>query len=357
MTSHQTKRSEGGDSSDGLRFPFETAPEIGTGRAIEVAPGVLWLRMPVGRELNAINVWTIADGAGWTIVDTGLRSEQTMSAWRAAMETSLSGRPIQSIVVTHMHPDHSGMAGWLAEHCHAPLLMTRPEYLMLRVMSTDAGGQAPAAAVDFYRSMGWDEIMLDGYRTRFGNFAKMLYPVPVCYRSIEHGDIVKTGDTAWEVLTGRGHSPEHACLYSSELKCLISGDEILPRISSNVSVHAIEPEADPMSQWLEGLARIAARVDAETLVLPAHGDPFLGVHDRIAALIRGHEQSLERVVEVLQKPKRVIDLFSVLFRREITPQLVFLATGEALANLHCLRSRGLAKREYDKQGVAWWSRA
>lgn len=343
-----------GNQAD-ITYPLSTVPDLGGGCSVELAPGVLWFRMPVGRELDFINVWAIADHDGWTVVDTGMRNEETVSSWRQASCSALAGKRVSSVLVTHLHPDHSGMAGWLVKRFDARLVMTRLEYLMLRVLASDLGREVPDVALQFYQRAGWDEAALDRYRTRFGDFGKLLYPPPDQFQAIEDGQKLDIGGRSWEVVTGSGHSPEHACLYCPELKMMISGDQILPRISSNVSVHALEPEADPLTDWLTSLARIRSRVPDDVLVLPAHGEPFRGLHARIGALIDGHERTLDRALEALREPKRVTDMFPFLFRRPITPGLVFLATGESLANLHCLRSRGLASVTFDTHGVGWWT--
>lgn len=341
-------------SEDGLRYPLKEIPGTGDGSAVSIAPGVLWMRMPMGGGLAFINIWALADEDGWTIVDTGLRTPDTVNAWRTAFAGALGGKPIKRVFATHLHPDHSGMAGWLCNRTGARLWMTRLEYLMLRVLANDTGREAPPEGIRFYQAAGWDEDAVDRYRARFGEFGKLLYPIPNAFRCIVDGERIRIGGWEWEVVVGVGHSPEHACLYSSELNLLISGDQILPRISSNVSVHALEPEADPLSDWLRTLADIATRVPDDVLVLPAHGEPFFGLHSRIKGLIDGHESALMRVHAVLEQPSRPIDLFKTLFRRPITPELYGMATGESLAHLSCLRTRGLARREIDTQGVAWW---
>ncbi|MDO7836420.1 MBL fold metallo-hydrolase [Sphingobium sp. HBC34] len=340
-----------------LVYPLKITPPIGEGTAVEIAPRVYWLRMPLGLELGYINVWALEDDDGWSLVDTGLRTPQTVEAWHRAFAHTLGEKPIQRILVTHLHPDHSGMAGWLANRTGARLWMTRLEYLTLRVLVNDIGREAPVEGLSFYRAAGWSEPALDRYRTRFGDFGKMVYPIPNAYQCMMDGDRIMIAGQEWQVVVGVGHSPEHACLYCPTLKLLIAGDQVLPTISSNISVQPLEPEADPLTDWLTTLATVRDRVPEDTLVLPAHGDPFLGLHQRIDQLLSGHERSLVRLAEALAQPKRAVDIFSVLFRRPITPELQSMATGESLAHLHCLRHRGIAQRHTDADGIAWWSRA
>ncbi len=338
-----------------LVYPFEATPEIGAGQAVEVAPGVLWLRMPLGFSLKFINVWALQDGAGWTVVDTGIQTRETADAWRAAFAGALQGRPVTRVICTHMHPDHVGMAGWIVRKFSARLWMTRLEYITCRMLAADTGREAPEDGVRFYRAAGWSEDALETYKARFGGFGKGLYPLPDSYRRLNDGEEINIGGRTWRVVVGCGHSPEHACLYCPELKLLISGDQVLPKISSNVSLFPTEPDADPLTDWLRSLAKVKAETPDDVLVLPAHNDPFRGLHARLDHLIRGHEKSLLRLEKLLgQSPRRAVDVFGALFARPIGPDLLGMATGESLAHLNCLLGRGRATRETDADGVVWW---
>ncbi len=338
-----------------LSYPFETTP--GPGEAVDVAPGVKWLRMPLGGPLQAINVWAIRDGEGWAIVDTGIAGVPTRDAWRAAFQGPLEGRPVTRVFVTHMHPDHIGMAGWLTRKFDCQLWITRLEFVTCRSLALDTGREAPEVALKFYRACGWDEDAIDQYKTRFGGFGRGLHVLPDSFRRLNDGERIRIGDHDWEVVVGCGHSPEHASLWCADLKLMISGDQVLPKISSNVSVFPTEPEADPLSDWLTSLAAIKPRVPDEVLVLPAHNEPFHGLHARLDHLVAGHERGLARLAKTLAEPRRVVDVFSVLFRRPIGPELLGLATGESLAHLNCLRKRGLALRERDEAGIDWYRAA
>jgi glyoxylase-like metal-dependent hydrolase (beta-lactamase superfamily II) len=337
-----------------LVYPFETVPEQGTGDAVEVAPGVLWLRQPLGGSLQFINVWAIADGEGWAIVDTGVQTKETSQAWRAAFAGALGGKPITRVICTHLHPDHVGLAGWIVRKFDCRLWMTRLEYFQCRMLVADTGREAPEDGVRFFKAAGWDEDAIENYKARFGGFGKAIYALPDSYRRLSDGEDFDIGGKIWRVVTGQGHSPDHACLWCPELDVLISGDQVLPRISSNVSVFPTEPEADPLSDWLTSLAKVKATVPDSVLVLPAHNDPFHGLHARIDHLIGGHERGLSRLEKKIAEPKRVVDVFGALFARPIGPDLLGMATGEALAHLNCLVGRGLVKRRTDADGVAWY---
>ncbi len=338
-----------------LTYPFEAAPK--TGEAVDIAPGVKWLRMPLGGSLAWINVWAIADGDGWAIVDTGISGVETRNAWRAALKGPLEGKPVTRVFVTHMHPDHIGMSGYLTRKFDARLWITRLEFVTCRSLAADTGREAPEDAIVFFRGAGWDEEALETYRARFGGFGRGLYALPDSYRRIVDGERIRIGDHDWEVVVGSGHSPEHGSLYCPDLKLMISGDQVLPKISSNVSVFPTEPEGDPLTDWMTSLTAIKGRVADDTLVLPAHNEPFRGLHARIDHLVGGHERGLTRLRALLAEPKRVVDVFHVLFRRKIDEGLLGLATGESLAHLNCLLARGEAVRERDENGVDWYRAA
>jgi glyoxylase-like metal-dependent hydrolase (beta-lactamase superfamily II) len=338
-----------------LVYPFEHPPA--RGETLEVAPGVVWIRMPLPFRLDHINLWAIADGAGWTVVDTGVRNEESIATWRALFAERPDGGPISRVIVTHMHPDHVGMAGWLTRKFDCRLWMTRLEYLHCRALVADTGREAPADALAFYRRAGWSEAATEGYKTRFGDFGKMIYALPDSYRRIQDGEVLRIGAHDWRVIVGSGHCPEHACLYSAELKLLISGDQILPRISSNVSVHPMDPDANPMAEWMASLDKIEREVPDDVLVLPAHNDCFRGLHARIEKLRLGQHEAFDRLRAELKEPRRAVDVFTALFRRPIGESnvpLLGMATGESLACLKYLVARGEVRSELDADGVDWY---
>ena len=344
------------DAPAPLTYPFESAPE--PGQALTVASGTLWLRMPLPMAgLNHINVWALRDDDGWTLTDTGMQTPDTAAYWQSALSGPLGRGSIKRVICTHMHPDHIGMAGWLTRHHECRLWTTRLEYLTCRMLVADTGREAPPDAVRFYRAAGWDDDALEYYKARFGGFGKAVYALPDSYRRVVDGEEVIIGGRVWRAMVGRGHSPEHLCLHCPELRVLISGDQVLPRITSNVSVFPTEPDADPLSEWLESLASIRNRVPDDVLVLPSHNEPFRGLHARLATLIAGHEQRLTRVSQELASPKRALDLFGVLFHRRIGADMLSMATGESIAHLNCLIGRRLAVREIDAAGIAWYRRS
>lgn len=338
-----------------LIYPFEAPPEVG--KTLQVAPGVVWMRLSLPMALNHINVWGLEEEDGWAVVDSGMRNEDTLAAWRRLFSNTEETRPLTRVFVTHMHPDHVGMAGWLTRKFNCLLWMTRQEYLNCRVLAADTGREAPNDAIDFYRRAGWSDAALENYRARFGNFGKYIHALPDSYRRMQDGDDIRIGQHHWRVIVGTGHSPEHACLYCPELKLLISGDQVLPRISSNVSVHPTEPDANPMQDWLNSLDKLRRAVPDDVLVLPSHNDCFRGLHARLDYLAAAQRRSLDRLLKTLKEPRRVVDVFGTLFGRRIDEGdagLLNLATGESLACLNYLWHRGEVHRYLNARGVAYY---
>lgn len=334
-----------------LVYPCGDPPEPGTIK--EVAPGVHWVRMPLPFALKWINLWLIEDGEGFTLVDTGVATEQTRQHWRAIFETALKGRPITRLICTHMHPDHIGLAGWITRKFQCRMWISRLEYMMCRMLVADTGREAPDEGLVFYREAGWDDNALDSYRVRFGGFGKAVSRLPDGFRRLVDGEQVEIGGRIWRVVCGNGHSPEHVCLWQPDLNVFISGDQVLPRITSNVSVFPTEPDADPLDDWLQSCAKLAREVTGDPLVLPAHNEPFIGLHARLASLLAGHERMLNRLEKRLQEgEKRALDLFGALFARPIDLDLLHMATGETVAHLNCLIERGRVVRRLRDDGVA-----
>ena len=339
----------------GLVYPFDNAPDAGD--AITVASGVLWMRLPMPMALDHVNVYAVADGGGWAVIDTGLATLESKRLWEQILAGPLAGRTVTRVICTHMHPDHIGLAGWLCERFQAPLVMTRLEYVTARMLVSDTGKPAPLAGEQFYRAAGWDAAQIETYRREFGRFGMAVSPIPASYTRISDGDRISIGGHDWRVVVGEGHSPEHACLWRESDDVVLGGDQILPKISSNVSVWPTEPEADPLGDWLDSLERMKMVLPDSALVLPSHGEPFYGVQARLDALIRGHERALKRLERSLGEPRRGVDVFGSLFARPIGDGVRGMATGEAIAHLNYLLRRGRVARTRDATAVDWWTRS
>ncbi|GAB3291989.1 MBL fold metallo-hydrolase [Parahaliea aestuarii] len=338
----------------GLTYPYGRKANPAPGQPEEIAPGVYWARFPMPMSLDHINIWLLEDGDGWTVVDTCLNLPDSQKIWEQLFSGFMAGKPVTRVIVTHMHPDHIGLAGWLLERFGCELWMTRDEFLMCRAMVGDTGRPAPEVAIRFYREAGYNEEQLQSYREKFGGFGKAVYTLPDSYRRLTDRETLTIGDRYWQVIVGSGHSPEHACLYCPGLKLLISGDQVLPKITPNVSVFPTEPHGDPISEWLDSCNRIRSLLPDDLLVLPAHEAPFYGLHTRLTQIIESHKRDLATLYDYLSEPRRAVDCFPALFNRKLEGHNFGLATGETMANLNCLVHRRQASFEMDENGVKWY---
>lgn len=338
----------------GLIYPFGRGASPETGEPQQVAEGVYWVRFSMPMSLDHINLWLLEDEDGWTIVDTCLSIPSARETWEKLFAGFMQGKPVKRVICTHLHPDHVGLAGWITDRFDCTLWMSREEFLMCRAMASDTGRPAPDVALRFYREAGYTEEQLERYRKKFGNFGKAIAPLPDSFRRIVDRETITIGGRYWQVIVGAGHSPEHACLYCPALKVLISGDQVLPRITPNVSVFPTEPDGDPLKEWLRSSAKIRETLPDDLFVLPAHESPFRGLHVRLSQIMENHKRDLSGLFDLLEKPKRAVDCFSALFSREIGEESLGLATGETLAHLNCLLGRRRITRSKDANGVNWY---
>lgn len=339
-----------------LSYPFERIPEAG--ETIAVAPGVLWLRMPLMLTgLSHINLWLLEDGDGWTIVDTGMNIEPIRQAWEQVFATALGGKPVTRVICTHFHPDHMGQAGWLTERWGVRMWATRREWLFGRMLYLDRQATVPEFFLEHYRRAGFGEEALAEMRERgYSHYSSSVTPIPEHYRRIQDGEVIEIGGRTWRVVVGYGHAPEHACLYCEELNVLISGDQILPKITPHIGVYPAEPDANPLQEYLDSLATFRP-LPADVLALPAHNEPFRGLHARLDYLRGHHEDRLTVLEELLGEPRRVMSTLKVLYKRRLKPHETFLGVGEAIAHLNCLIAQGRVVRETDGAGVWTFRRA
>ncbi len=337
-----------------LRFPVATPP--GLGDTVAVAPGVHWLRMPLPFALDHINLWLIADGAGWTIVNAGYATAETKAAWECIFAARLGGLPVTRVIVTHYHPDHIGLAGWLCERWNVPVWTTEKEWLHARVMSR-ASDDFVASRREFARRAGLDAASSDLFAEHGKGYRRGVPSVPPSFRRIADGTTLVIGGREWQVIVGEGHAPELACLYCAEAGLLISSDQVLPRISPNISVQAHEPDGDPLARYLVSLAKLRAVVPAESLVLPSHNLPFFGLHARIDALAAHHQARCEEILAACAIPQSAVDLLPLLFRRQLDRHQTAFALGEAVAHLHYLMGQGRLDRGLGADGVSRFIRS
>ena len=343
----------------GLTYPLgDHAP--GYGEIYPLAPDLGWTRMPVPGNLSHINLWLLDDDdaveGGFGIADTGLFTPATIHAWKSMFGGALAGRSLQRIFVTHFHPDHLGCAGWLANKFKVPLWMNRTEWLMARMLTSDIKDAPPEEVLARRKFAGYDNERLDKMRKQgWGNFARAVSRLPTGHVRMDDGDVIRVGQRDWTVMIGSGHTPEHACMVDYNNGVTIAGDQILPRITSNVSIMDSEPEADPLAEWLASIEKFKAALPGDMLVLPAHGFPFKGVTARLERLAAGHHKQLDDLEAALRKKEmRAVDTFGLLFGRPIDDNIYGLATGEATAHLRYLERAGRIKVE-ECDGVGWYS--
>ncbi|NIJ39006.1 glyoxylase-like metal-dependent hydrolase (beta-lactamase superfamily II) [Sphingopyxis panaciterrae] len=345
-------------SRAGLTYPWgDAAP--GAGETIRIANGISWARIPMPGSLGHINSWLLDDtaedgGEGVAVVDTGVCLTICSDAWKALYAGALKDVPVTRVIGTHLHPDHIGLAGWIAKKKGVQLWMTRGEMLTARMIVGDASETVPDEALVQSRAAGWNEEQIEAQKNGgWGRFGLVTYPLPRSYVRIKDGDVLDMGAHRWRVVVGSGHSPEHACLWNEREGVLVSGDQVLPRISSNVSINITEPDADPLGEWLESIDKLLGAVPGDVTVCPAHGEPFKGLHVRLMALRDEHRMRLYNLAEAIAKaPMRAVESFPLLFNRPIGPEQLGMATGEALAHLKRLEVEGRVQRE-DRDGV-WW---
>ena len=313
-----------------MHYPFEQLPEPGT--TFELIPGIAWVRMPLPYALNHVNLWLLQDGGGWAAVDSGLALDEIKAHW----QTLLSHHSLSRLFVTHCHPDHLGLAAWLEAQTGVRLWMTQGEFSIAHLLRAGIDRFSYPAMVDFFARHGLDAARQQALSMRGNAFLRGVPDIPQTFVRLVDGECIDIGGHEWRVITGTGHSPEHAALYCEELRLLISGDMLLPRITTNVFVIAATPEADALQHYLDSIDRFLA-LPADTLVLPSHGQPFRGLHDRVDQLHRHHRQRCNLLLQACKTPKSAAELLPVLFDRDISdPHQLQFAMGETIAHLNHL---------------------
>jgi glyoxylase-like metal-dependent hydrolase (beta-lactamase superfamily II) len=342
---------EAAKAPPGIRYPYETPPA--TGAAIEVATGVLWMRLKLPMKLDHVNVYALDDGDSWTVIDTGFDTKQNRQIWSDLLAGPLAAKPVTRVLVTHHHPDHVGLAGWFQTEFGCEVITTRTTWLGARMMTLDEQDVPSKETLEFWRSAGMDtEIYEDREKARPFNFADVVAPMPLGYTRIQQGDTLMIGGRNWDVHIGNGHAPEHACLFSRDDNLVIGGDQLLPSISPNIGVYATEPMADPLAEWLEACERLSEFARPDQLVLGGHKLPFTGLPTRLVQFVKNHHGGLERLLTFLETPKSAHDCFAPLFKRTIGEAEYGLALVEAIAHVNHLYLAGRVSRERRADG-AW----
>jgi len=333
-----------------IRYPHDEPPAHG--EAIEVADGVLWIRLPLPMALDHVNIYALDDGDSWTLVDTGIDTRKCRAAMEHALSGALKGKPVSRVLATHHHPDHIGLAGWFMEQ-GAELLTTRTAYLMARMLALDVQERPVAEAMRFYESAGASpEVLAKRREERPFNFADIIAPLPLGFTRIQDGERLAIGGRNWLVRVGHGHAPEHATLWSEDDNLILGGDQLLPSISPNLGVYPTEPGADPVGDWLASCRAFQPLAREDHFVLPGHKLPFTGLPTRLDQKIENHISALDRLEASLKTPGTAGDSFLAIFKREIGEAEYGLALVEAVAHCQHLWLTGRVTRE--KRGDGAW---
>jgi len=325
-----------------LRIPFAEPPPPGD--AIEVAPGILWLRLALPFRLDHVNIYLLEDGRGWTVVDTGIANEGAEARWDAVLGGLLGGRAINRIIATHFHPDHAGMAGWLCGRTGAELFMSQTDYLTSLVIQRDPGRLESEPYVSFYRDHGLSAEVTARLLAGGHHYLRMVTGLPPTFRRLVAGETLEIGGRRWDVLTAGGHAPEQVMLHCPADRLLLAADQIMVRISPNISVQAMDPMGDPLGIYIRSLHALKAMAAPDCLVLPGHNLPFLGLHQRADELLEHHAARCDSILEACREAGRTAaELVPVVFRRTIEdPHQMGFAFSEALAHINYLeRARRL----------------
>ena len=315
-----------------------------------VAPGVSWLRLALPFRLDHVNVYLLDDGDGTTAIDTGLYDPQTCAVWEQVLPAlARAGRPLRRIVVTHCHPDHAGMAGWLVARTGATLLMSTSDYLTSLAIHLDPGALESETYRSFYARHGLDAAATARMLSNGHGSLRMVSPLPRVYGRVIEGETLTIGARRWDVLTGGGHAPEQVMLHCAADGLLLCADQVLARITPNISVQATDPDGDPLGIYLRSLAALRATVPAATLALPGHNLPFHGLHVRIAELEGHHAVRCAMIVDACRAgPVSAAALVPVMFGRLIDdPHQMGFAFSEALAHANLLVREGALRQVKD----------
>jgi len=314
-----------------------------------MSDGLFGLRLALPFALDHVNIWFLRDGASWTLIDTGIANEATKNIWSGLLESGLDNRPINRLIATHFHPDHMGLAGWLCQRTGAEFWASRIEWLTARSLAHDESDDFVEAGRRFDRLAGLDSTQIAERAARGNLYRTRALAPPAHYVRMSEGDEIEIDGERWRVLVGRGHAPEMLCLYSESRELLLAADQILQKISPNVGVWPGEPDADPLSDFMESLETFRS-LPKTTLVLPSHGQAFYGLHERIDELIEHHQARLERAEEAAGQGRTATEIMPALFDRKLDAHQLGFALGEALAHLNFLVFKGRLERHVDDAG-------
>jgi glyoxylase-like metal-dependent hydrolase (beta-lactamase superfamily II) len=332
--------------SEAVAFPNLVPPE--PGQVLDVAPGVKWAQFPLPFLLDHVNVFLIEDDGGWAAIDTGIGLEATRLAWEAIFAGPLHGERLTRVICTHFHPDHVGQVGWLTERFGCQLSMTRNEFLFTLALQNHAFASNPG----FYAERGLAAEEAGEVATGGHGYLRLISGLPTQFHRLKAGETLRIGGRDFHIHTGGGHAPEQAMLSCASDKLFFSADQVLTRISPNISVQSMEPEANPLGEYLRSLETLGETLPADALVLPGHHVPFTGLHTRLGELAAHHETRCALIAEACHsQPSSAADLLPMLFKRDMDPHQTGFAFGEVVAHINHMREQGELSQHRDEDGI------
>lgn len=336
-----------------IRYPWDQPPK--NGEITEIAEGVMWLRLPLPMKLDHVNIYILDDGDGWTLIDTGIKTRKVMGMWKHLIDNILSGKPIKRVIATHHHPDHIGLHGWFVENYGAEYLSTQVAYLTARMLTLDAQEAYLDSQIDFYRRAGMRSDLFEARKSeRPFNFSDIVHPIPIGFKKISEGNKIEMGGRTWDIRVDHGHAPDHATFWSCDDCLVLSGDQIIPSISSNIGVYPTEPDSNPLKEWMASCDRLKEFSNDDNLALPGHKLPFVGIPLRLKQLLENHSGALDRLRLDLKTPKTAGEVMPAIFKRNIEDGEYSLGLVEALAHCNYLWHAGEVTRTLDNDGVYQW---
>ncbi|MFC0333244.1 MBL fold metallo-hydrolase [Paenibacillus sepulcri] len=301
--------------------------------------GIIQVKVPLPFSLKWVNSYLVPGQQGYTLIDPGLHTPDAVLAWNAALKAhEIAYEQIHTIMLTHQHPDHYGLAGWFQQRTAAPVLMSEQSHAYaVRLWGND--DSFSLELTDLYARHGMPAEVLNAIAPHLAAFRERVSPQPeITY--ISAGDMLQMGNRSWLAIDAPGHARGQLCLYDSAERRMFCGDQVLPDITPNVSVVPRE-DGDPLQQFLDSLVHL--RSYEVELAFPGHRDPFTRFDDRAAELLLHHERRLAQIASLLEaEPCSGYDLCQRLFGARIsgnTHNLRF-AMSETLAHLFHLENRG-----------------
>lgn len=338
---------------EGVGQRATVAPREEEGGVEQVAPGIWRITMPLPFALRWVNAYLLQGDGEYCLIDAGLATPDAEAFMlQGLVAAGISPPQLSTMVLTHAHPDHIGLAGRFQQASGAPVFMLRMERQRMQGIWAAEDSQAVESVSTYYIKYGMppEESALEK-----GAMAatRRLVTVPQQVTSLEEGQQVRLAGELYEVIWTPGHADGHICLWRASDGVLIAGDHILPRISPNISLYP-NSRPNPLQDYLDSLKKV--RDLPARLVLPGHGFPLTGLAARADELAKHHQERIEETMQIVAEVQgasgaSTYQVAEGLFAGRLDSlQNRRFAFAEALAHLEYLRFEGrLMYRE--EQGV------